>query len=84
MSLVVKRSVTLEGRKTSVTLEDEFWDALRAIAQRDKTTVAALIGQINLVRNNSNLSSAVRVFVLKQSGSVADQKQRQPILNAAA
>jgi predicted DNA-binding ribbon-helix-helix protein len=53
--------------------------AARAIAQRDKTTVAALIGQINLVRNNSNLSSAVRVFVLKQSGSVADQKQRQPI-----
>ena len=39
MSVVVKRSVTIEGHKTSVTLEDEFWDALRVIAQRDKTTM---------------------------------------------
>ena len=38
MSLVLKRSITLDGHKTSVTLEDEFWDALRMIAYDDKTT----------------------------------------------
>jgi len=43
MSLVAKRSVTLGGHKTSVTLEDEFWDALRAIAHRDRTTAASLV-----------------------------------------
>jgi predicted DNA-binding ribbon-helix-helix protein len=47
MSVVVKRSVTIEGHKTSVTLEDEFWDALRVIAQRDKTTMVSLVHQIN-------------------------------------
>jgi|SRR4249919_3300771 hypothetical protein len=46
MSRVVKRSVTLGGHKTSVTLEDEFWDALRAIAHCDKTTMVSLVGQI--------------------------------------
>ena len=86
MSLVIKRSVTLDGRKTSVTLEDEFWDALRAIAHRDQITVASLIGQVNQARNDSNLSSAVRVFVLKRSAAVADQGKHKPILsiNAAA
>ena len=86
MSLVVKRSVTLGGHKTSVTLEDEFWNALRTMAHRDKTTVASLVGQINQTRNKSNLSSAIRVFVLKRSAMAADQEKQNPILsiNAAA
>jgi predicted DNA-binding ribbon-helix-helix protein len=73
MSLVNKRSITLAGQKTSVTLEDEFWEALRAIAQRDRLTVTGLIAQINKVRNKSNLSSAVRVFVLKTFMTAAGQ-----------
>ena len=86
MSFVVKRSVTLGGHKTSVTLEDEFWDALRTIAHRDKTTVASLVGQINQTRNKSNLSSAIRVFVLKRSAMAADQEKQKSIvsINAAA
>jgi predicted DNA-binding ribbon-helix-helix protein len=86
MSLVAKRSVTLGGHKTSVTLEDEFWDALRSIAHRDKTTVVSLIGQINQTRNKSNLSSAIRVFVLKRSAMTADQEKQKLIvsINAAA
>ena len=71
MSVVVKRSITIEGHKTSVTLEDEFWDALRVIAQRDKTTMVSLVHQINQTRNQSNLSSAIRVFVLKRSTIVS-------------
>jgi len=84
MPLVAKRSVTLEGRKTSVTLEDEFWDALRAIARRDQTTVTSLIGQINQLRNDSNLSSAVRIFVLKRSAAVSDQEKHGPFSISAA
>lgn len=86
MSLVAKRSVALGGHKTSVTLEDEFWDALRSIAHRDKTTVVSLIGQINQTRNKSNLSSAIRVFVLKRSAMTADQEKQKLIcsINAAA
>jgi len=86
MSLVAKRSVTLGGHKTSVTLEDDFWDALRSIAHRDNTTVVSLIGQINQTRNKSNLSSAIRVFVLKRSAMTADQEKQKLIvsINAAA
>jgi len=65
--LLLSCSISLGGRKTSVTLEDEFWDALRVIAQRDKTTLVSLVHQINQTRNQSNLSSAIRVFVLKTS-----------------
>ena len=86
MSRVVKRSVTLDGHKTSVTLEDEFWDALRTIAHCDKTTMVSLVGQINQTQNKSNLSSAIRVFALKRSALVADQEKQKPIvsMNAAA
>lgn len=86
MSRVAKRSVTLSGHRTSVTLEDEFWDALRTIARRDKTTMASLVGQINQTRNKSNLSSAIRVFVLRRSAMTADRENQKPIvsINAAA
>ena len=84
MSVVVKRSVTIEGHKTSVTLEDEFWDALRVIAQRDKTTMISLVHQINQTRNQSNLSSAIRVFVLKRSTIVIDQEKEKPVHSICA
>ena len=86
MSLVAKRSVTLGGHKTSVTLEDEFWDALRSIAHRDKTTVVSLVGQVNQTRNKSNLSSVIGAFVPKRSAMAADQEKQEPIvsINAAA
>jgi predicted DNA-binding ribbon-helix-helix protein len=84
MSLVVKRSVTIEGHKTSVTLEDEFWDALRVIAQRDKTTMVSLVHQINQARNQSNLSSAIRVFVLKRSTIVMDREKEKPVHSIGA
>jgi predicted DNA-binding ribbon-helix-helix protein len=85
MSVVVKRSVTIEGHKTSVTLEDEFWDALRVIAQRDKTTMISLVHQINKARNQSNLSSAIRVFVLKRSTIIMmDQEKEKPVHSIGA
>jgi len=84
MSLVAKRSVTLSGHKTGVTLEDKFWNALRKIALYDKTTVASLVGRINLKQEQSILRD--RAFVLKRSAMAADQEKQEPIvsINAAA
>ncbi|WP_375463950.1 ribbon-helix-helix domain-containing protein [uncultured Methylobacterium sp.] len=61
---VTKRSVMIAGHRTSVSLEDPFWDALRAIAAARGQSVPALIGAIDAGRGAQNLSSAIRVFVL--------------------
>jgi predicted DNA-binding ribbon-helix-helix protein len=61
---VVKRSVSITGHRTSISLEEPFWEELREIAQRDKLSVQALIGRIDAERGEQNLSSAIRVFVL--------------------
>jgi predicted DNA-binding ribbon-helix-helix protein len=62
-SAIVKRSVVLDGHKTSVSLENEFWEGLRAIAERQKANLSSLVRQIDRNRSNGNLSSAIRVFV---------------------
>jgi predicted DNA-binding ribbon-helix-helix protein len=63
-SPVVKRSVVLAGHKTSVSLEDAFWQALKDIATSCRTTLSNLIGSIDTERQQGNLSSALRLFVL--------------------
>jgi predicted DNA-binding ribbon-helix-helix protein len=60
-----KRSVTLKGHRTSVTLEPAFWDALDAILAAKKTSLQRLIEEIDATRADTNLSSALRVFILK-------------------
>ncbi|MEH3118972.1 MAG: ribbon-helix-helix domain-containing protein [Methylorubrum populi] len=62
---VAKRSVMIAGHRTSVSLEAEFWAALQEIARRQGQSVQALIGAIDAARGGSNLSSAIRVFVLR-------------------
>ena len=62
-TLIIKRSVVLNGHKTSVSLENEFWDALREIADGQHTSMSALVRQV-AESNNSNLSSSIRLFVL--------------------
>jgi predicted DNA-binding ribbon-helix-helix protein len=64
-SPVVKRSIYFGGRKTSVALEDAFWQGLKDIAQTRQMTVSHLVGAIDAQRHQSNLSSALRLFVLK-------------------
>ena len=61
---IMKRSIVLEGHKTSVSLEDAFWDALKDIAKWKRKTVAELVSSVNLDRKHANLSSALRLFVL--------------------
>lgn len=60
-----KRSVTISGHQTSISIEEPFWRALKSIAQQKKMTLAALIGQIDRTRTGDNLSSALRLAVLK-------------------
>jgi predicted DNA-binding ribbon-helix-helix protein len=63
-SPVVKRSIVVGGHKTSVSLEDEFWSGLREIAKARRQTVSELVGALDGERKHSNLSSALRLFVL--------------------
>ena len=63
-SSVSKRSVFNAGHKTSVSLEDEFWDSLKEIAANRGMTAGALVAAIDRDRQHANLSSAIRLFVL--------------------
>jgi predicted DNA-binding ribbon-helix-helix protein len=63
-SPVVKRSIVIAGHKTSVSLEDAFWKALKEIAGARELTLSDLVGSIDTDRRLGNLSSAIRLFVL--------------------
>jgi len=63
-SAVVKRSIVIAGHKTSVSLEDAFWNGLKEIGREHKTTLSGLVGDIDVRRLHANLSSAIRIFVL--------------------
>jgi predicted DNA-binding ribbon-helix-helix protein len=79
-SRVVKRSLVVGGHKTSVSLEDVFWNELRAIAHRRRLHLSQLVGTIDSERQHGNLSSAIRLFVFEQScnHSAADNRQDRP------
>jgi predicted DNA-binding ribbon-helix-helix protein len=64
-SAVRKHSIYINRRKTSVSLEDDFWFGLLEIAVIRKNTVPALVARIDGNRKTVNLSSAIRMFVLK-------------------
>jgi len=66
-SSVRKRSVTLEGHKTSVSIEDAFWEALTQIANRRRVTIVSLIEKIDKDRLSTNLSPGIRLFVLHEA-----------------
>lgn len=63
-SLVVKRSIVVDHHKTSVSLEDDFWQALRDIAHGRGETLSQLVAGIDASRQTPNLSSAIRMYVL--------------------
>jgi predicted DNA-binding ribbon-helix-helix protein len=65
----IKRSVSIAGHRTSLSLESEFWDALQRAAMEEKTSLAGLIAAIDAQRGQRNLSSAVRVWLLQRVGS---------------
>lgn len=63
-SLVVKRSIVIGGHKTSVSLEEPFWLSLKEIAHGQRMTLSTMVGDIDTKRQQGNLSSAIRLFVL--------------------
>jgi predicted DNA-binding ribbon-helix-helix protein len=62
-SPVVKRSVVIAGHKTSISLEEPFWQSFKGIATDRKTTLSELVTAIDQKRRHGNLSSAIRLFV---------------------
>lgn len=75
-SLVAKRSVVIGGHKTSVSLEDPFWNDLKAIAHLQRVALSQVVEEIDRARKQINLSSAIRLFVLDQvrMGNLGDTK----------
>lgn len=69
-----KRSLTIAGHRTSLSLEPEFWAVLKTAAQAEHKSLAALVGEIDRTRGERNLSSALRVWVLNR----AMQRSQQP------
>jgi predicted DNA-binding ribbon-helix-helix protein len=63
-SQIVKRSIVIAGHKTSVSLEDAFWSGLKEIAVTRNMTLSDLVATIASDRQQGNLSSAIRLFVL--------------------
>jgi predicted DNA-binding ribbon-helix-helix protein len=73
-SPVAKYSVTVDGRRTSISLEDAFWNSLKEIAHERDETLTDLVASINAKRKFANLSSALRVFVIEY---YRDQHERK-------
>ena len=61
---ILKRSVAIAGHRTSISLEEPFWEALREMAERESISVQRLIGRIDAERGDQNLSSAIRVYIV--------------------
>lgn len=62
---IVKHSLTIAGHRTSISLEQVFWDALSQLAGARGQSLATLVAEIDAARGSANLSSAIRVFVLQ-------------------
>ncbi|MDW4496388.1 ribbon-helix-helix domain-containing protein [Sulfitobacter sp. D35] len=72
----VKHSVTLKGHRTSISLEPEFWQALREIARARDMAINALVAEIDVARGTSTgLASAIRLYVLRD---IRARLPRQP------
>jgi predicted DNA-binding ribbon-helix-helix protein len=69
VSPVLKRSIVIAGHKTSISLEDEFWNSFKEIASERGVTVAALVGAIDGGRKHVNLSSSIRLLCLASIAS---------------
>ncbi|SFS11725.1 ribbon-helix-helix domain-containing protein [Yoonia litorea] len=63
----VKRSLTLKGHRTSVSLEDIFWKEFKRIADAQGDTINGLAAEIDAARGDIGLASAIRIFVLERA-----------------
>jgi predicted DNA-binding ribbon-helix-helix protein len=78
-SPVAKRSVIIDGHKTSVSVEDIFWTSLKEVARERAMTLSKLIGSIDAERvAGANLSSAIRVYLLERFRTQLENTQVDP------
>ena len=88
-SPVVKRSIVIAGHRTSISLDDAFWQGLNEIANGREITLSTLVTAIDSERRHANLSSAIRIFVLDfyrdrlfqtvgHAGRVGDSEMHSP------
>jgi len=80
-SAVIKRSIRINGKKTSVSLENEFWSGLQEIAKSINKTTATLVGEIVRQRRSVNRSSAIRIYVFnhfREQREASEPGHRQP------
>jgi len=72
-SQVIKRSIVIHGRKTSISIENSFWNGLKEIAKDSRRSLSEVVGTISQERPaGSNLSSAIRVHILTHFRTLAD------------
>ena len=76
---IIKHTVVIAGRSTSISLEDEFWESLREIAKERNETLRGLLNRINADRQLFNLSSAIRVFVIDYYRNRASAGSNAPL-----
>jgi len=83
-SSIVKRSIVIDGHKTSVSLEDAFWTTLKDIAHAESVAVSKIVADIDKKRKLGNLSSAVRLFVLDWTRAAEQPISQLPVRERAA
>ena len=76
-SQVIKRSIVIAGHKTSISLEDAFWEGLKEIAGKRNMGLSNLVAVVDSERQHGNLSSAIRLFVLDFYRDQLGSRQRK-------
>ena len=74
-SAIVKRSIVINGHKTSVSLEDAFWSSLKKIAHTEGVPLSKMVTEIDKTRERGTLSCAIRLFILEQVRTKAVARQ---------
>jgi predicted DNA-binding ribbon-helix-helix protein len=75
-SAIVKRSVSVAGHKTSISLEDAFWNYLKEVAENRGISVSIVVAEIQSQDRQTNLSSAIRLFVLEHARERCEAAER--------
>jgi predicted DNA-binding ribbon-helix-helix protein len=83
-STIIKRSVDINGHKTSISLEDAFWNSLLEIAHQRNETVSQLVARIDKERKAANLSSNLRLFVLGHFRDLYNSSELIDLASSAA
>ncbi len=75
-SAIIKRSVSVAGHKTSISLEDAFWNYLKEVAESRGVSVSVVVAEIQAQDRQTNLSSAIRLFVLEHARERCETAER--------